>query len=407
MSEKNSRSAIRYRGLTAAEVENSRRLHGENLLAPPEREPWYKQFLAKFDDPVIRILIIAALISTATGGLVEGAGIVIAVLLATGLSFLNEFRAEKEFDILNKVSDDTPVKVIRDGEFRQIPKRELVVGDILFLENGEEAPADGKVLEAVNLQIDQSKLTGESDPAVKISEADAAAQAPGEETYPPFLVLRGTAAVEGYGYLEITAVGAGTEIGRTAVAASEKSDTETPLNRQLGQLGKLIGLVGFMIAAITFSALVFGGIVSGSLVQSAAQWTVSGLLLVAILVALIQVWLPIVCDGIGLIRGRSPLPAGLQNKGFRSWLVFLLAGIAIAGAGLGIMALAGTLPEALREWIAPEALPKFVTFFMENAGSPFSATTRIVASIKSYFRFFSSHSTMHPTSQLKCIQYFN
>ena len=364
MSEKNSRSAIRYRGLTAAEVENSRRLHGENLLAPPEREPWYKQFLAKFDDPVIRILIIAALISTATGGLVEGAGIVIAVLLATGLSFLNEFRAEKEFDILNKVSDDTPVKVIRDGEFRQIPKRELVVGDILFLENGEEAPADGKVLEAVNLQIDQSKLTGESDPAVKISEADAAVQAPGEETYPPFLVLRGTAAVEGYGYLEITAVGAGTEIGRTAVAASEKSDTETPLNRQLGQLGKLIGLVGFMIAAITFSALVFGGIVSGSLVQSAAQWTVSGLLLVAILVALIQVWLPIVCDGIGLIRGRSPLPAGLQNKGFRSWLVFLLAGIAIAGAGLGIMALAGTLPEAVREWIAPEALPKFVTFFM-------------------------------------------
>lgn len=119
-----------------------------------------------------------------------------------------------------------------------------------------------------------------------------------------------------------------------------------------------------MIAAITFSALVFGGIVSGSLVQSAAQWTVSGLLLVAILVALIQVWLPIVCDGIGLIRGRSPLPAGLQNKGFRSWLVFLLAGIAIAGAGLGIMALAGTLPEAVREWIAPEALPKFVTFFM-------------------------------------------
>ncbi|MBS1370691.1 MAG: calcium-translocating P-type ATPase, PMCA-type [Lentisphaeria bacterium] len=364
MNETSSRSAVRYRGLSGSEVEASRREHGENLMAPPEREPWYRQFLAKFDDPVIRILIIAALISMVTGGWVEGIGIVIAVLLATGLAFLNEFRAEKEFDILNKVNDDTPVKVIRDGEFRQIPKRELVVGDILFLENGEEAPADGKVLEAVNLQIDQSKLTGESDPVVKLTEEAAARGSHGEETYPPFLVLRGTAAVEGYGYLEITAVGANTEIGRTAVAASEKSDTETPLNRQLGQLGKLIGLVGFTIAAITFSALVFDGIVSRELMQSAAQWTVSGLLLAAILVTLIQVWLPIICDGIELVKGRSPLPAFLRNKGFRSWLIFLFAGIVIAGAGLGIMALAGTLPGSVGEWIAPDALPKFVTFFM-------------------------------------------
>ena len=318
-----------HKGLTQAEVIRSREQHGRNLLTPAKRKSLWALFFEKFSDPVIRILLVAAFLSLGIGFIhnefAETIGIFCAIFLATGVAFWFEYDAMRKFDLLNSTNDDTPVKVIRDGEFRQIPKRELVVGDILFLENGEEAPADGKVLEAVNLQIDQSKLTGESDPAVKISEADAAAQAPGEETYPPFLVLRGTAAVEGYGYLEITAVGAGTEIGRTAVAASEKSDTETPLNRQLGQLGKLIGLVGFMIAAITFSALVFGGIVSGSLVQSAAQWTVSGLLLVAILVALIQVWLPIVCDGIGLIRGRSPLPAGLQNKGFRSWLVFLLA----------------------------------------------------------------------------------
>lgn len=364
MNEKNSHNTVRYRGLSAAEVEASRREHGENLMAPPEREPWYRQFLAKFNDPVIRILIIAAVISMVTGGWVEGAGIIIAVLLATGLSFLNEFRAEKEFDILNKVNDDTPVKVIRDGEFRQIPKRELVVGDILFLENGEEAPADGKVLEAVNLQIDQSRLTGESDPVVKMTEEDAAREDHPEETYPASLVLRGTTAVDGYGYLEITAVGANTEIGRTAVAATEKNETETPLNRQLANLGKLIGVVGFTIAAITFIALVVEGIVTGKIVQNMAQWTVSGILLVGILVALTQVWLPVICDGIELAKGRSILPKFMSNKGFLSWILFILAGAVIVGAGLGIMALAGSLPDSIREWIAPEALPKFVTFFM-------------------------------------------
>ena len=358
------RSEIRYRGLSAAEAEASRREHGENLLAPPEREPWYKQFFGKFNDPVIRILIIAALISAATGGWVEGLGILIAILLATGLAFLNEFRAGKEFDILNKVNDDTPVKVIRDGGFRQIPKRELVVGDILFLESGEEAPADGKVLEAVNLQIDQSKLTGESDPAVKISERDAAGKAVGEDTYPPFLVLRGTAAVEGYGYLEITAVGAATEIGKTAIAAAVQNDSDTPLNRQLGRLGKLIGVVGFLVAAITFSAMTAEGILHGTLVQTAAQWTVSALLLAAILIALAQVWLPVLGDGLELLRGSSPLPAGLRKPGLRNQLLYLLAAGAVLGLGLGVMALAGVLPGSIHAWIAPEALPRFITFFM-------------------------------------------
>ncbi len=364
MKSSNSRSDVRYRGLAPAEVETSRREHGENLLAPPEREPWYQLFLEKFNDPVIRILIIAALISGATGGWIEGLGIIVAILLATGLAFLNEYRAGKEFDILNKVNDDTPVKVIRAGEFQQIPKRELVVDDILFLESGEEAPADGKVLEAVNFQIDQSKLTGESDPVVKMSEADAAHHEAGEETYPSDLVLRGTAVAEGYGYLKISAVGASTEIGKTAVAAAEKSETETPLNRQLAQLGKLIGLVGFAVAAVTFSALVIQSVFKGTLVQSVAQWTVSGLLLAAILTALIQVWLPVICDGLELHKGRSFLPSFMKKNAIRNQLLFLFAAILILGIGLGAMMMAGTLPDSIRDWISPEALPKFVTFFM-------------------------------------------
>ena len=220
------------------------------------------------------------------------------------------------------------------------------------------------MLEAVNLQIDQSRLTGESDPVVKMTEEEATRDDHPEETYPATLVLRGTTAVDGYGYLEITAVGANTEIGRTAVAAAEKSDTETPLNRQLSKLGKLIGVVGFTIAAITFIALVTEGIFAKKLVQNAAQWTVSGILMIGILVALTQVWLPVICDAVELVKGRSPLPKFLRSKGFLSWILFIVAGAVIAGAGLGIMAMTGTLPDTVREWIAPEALPKFITFFM-------------------------------------------
>ena len=167
------KTTVRYTGLTEEEVLKSRREFGENRLSPPKRQPWWKLLLAKFDDPVIRILIIAALISISTGEWLEGTGIILAILLATVLSFLNEFKAEKEFDILNRTSDDVPVKVIRDSNFQTIPKLDLVVGDILFVELGEEVPADGAVLEAVNLQVDQSKLTGESDPVRKISVEDA------------------------------------------------------------------------------------------------------------------------------------------------------------------------------------------------------------------------------------------
>ena len=154
-------------GLSPEEVLESRRLHGENVLLPPPREAWWRQLLRKFDDPIIRILVIAALLAILTGQGVEAMGILVAIFLATVLALVNELQAEKEFDILNQVNQDTPVKVLRQGGLREIPRREVVVGDLVVLDQGEEVPADLEILEASGLTLDQSRLTGESIPVEK------------------------------------------------------------------------------------------------------------------------------------------------------------------------------------------------------------------------------------------------
>ena len=164
-------SSSRLSGLTQSGVEQSRRLHGANILTPCKPDPWWKLYFEKFDDPVIRILMIAGVIAivagAADGHFVEGIGIIIAVLLATALAFLNEYKANQEFDILNKVNDEVPVKVLRDGAYCTVPRRDIVVGDFVLLELREEIPADGSVLEGVRLQVEESKFTGESLPVTK------------------------------------------------------------------------------------------------------------------------------------------------------------------------------------------------------------------------------------------------
>ena len=137
-------------GLTEKEIAESRASHGDNLLTPPQRKPWWRLFLKKFDDPVIRILIIAAALAVGVGAVegqyLDGVGIIIAIFLATSLAFANEYRANREFDVLNKVNEETPVKIVRNGKPAAIPRKDLVVNDILLLEIGEEVPADGDVL---------------------------------------------------------------------------------------------------------------------------------------------------------------------------------------------------------------------------------------------------------------------
>ncbi|MDE5795847.1 MAG: haloacid dehalogenase, partial [Muribaculaceae bacterium] len=162
-----------YEGLSPAQVEESRRKHGVNILTPPEKEPLWKRFLEKFGDPLIIILLIAGVLSIGIScyeywGLDEGPGvffepigIFIAILLATGLAFIFELKADKEFSLLNQVNDDEPVQVIRQGGATTVPRKDVVVGDIVVLNTGEEVPADGELLEATSLNIDESTLTGE------------------------------------------------------------------------------------------------------------------------------------------------------------------------------------------------------------------------------------------------------
>ncbi|MDR2612067.1 MAG: cation-translocating P-type ATPase [Deltaproteobacteria bacterium] len=245
-------------GLTPAEVEESRRLHGANVLTPPPRDPWWRLYLEKFEDPIIRILLVAAVVAILAGFIegqfAEGIGIVIAVLLATTLGFINEYKAGQEFDILNRVSDDEAVKVVRSGVYTSVPKRDLVVGDVCALEQGEEIPADGEVLSSVSFQVNEASLTGESLPVTKRPREEAGAS----ETalaYPRWQVLRGTFVSDGHALVRVGSVGDASEIGRTARSAAEETETVTPLNRQLGRLGQLIGVCAFAIAFAIFVVL--------------------------------------------------------------------------------------------------------------------------------------------------------
>ncbi|MBO8482459.1 MAG: calcium-translocating P-type ATPase, PMCA-type [Muribaculum sp.] len=248
-----------YKGLTPEEVEASRAEHGSNILTPPKRRPVWLQFLDKFKDPIIRILLIALLFSFGVSAyhyfaegaganvFFEPAGILVAILLATLVGFILELRANKAFDVLNKVNDDTPVKVYRSGELVEVPKKDVVVGDIVLLETGEEVPADGELLEAVSLSVNESTLTGEPI-ARKGVEADTPQGL--EATYPYHHVMKGTTVSEGRGVIRVFAVGDATEYGKVYVASQIDSSTRTPLNQQLDRLSKVISIASYVIAGL-------------------------------------------------------------------------------------------------------------------------------------------------------------
>ncbi len=253
-----------YTGLTDAEVSASRLNNGINILTPPAKKPLWKRFLEKFRDPLIIILMIAGVLSICIScyefwGLGEGSGvffepcgIFIAILLATGLAFFFEQKADKEFALLNQINDDEPVQVIRNGCVTQITRQDVVVGDIVILNTGEEVPADGELLETVSLNIDESTLTGEpichktTDPARFDKDA----------TFPGNHAMRGTKIMEGHGVMRVFAVGDKTENGKVFEAAQIDDSVKTPLNEQLDRLGKLISRVSYAFA----SAIIAGRI---------------------------------------------------------------------------------------------------------------------------------------------------
>ena len=243
-------------GLTDSEVLQSREKNGVNLLTPPKRPSLWKLYLEKFEDPVVRILLVAAvfslIISIIENEYAETIGIIAAILLATGIGFFFEYDANKKFDLLNAVNEETLVKVIRNGKIQEIPRKDVVVGDIVVLETGEEIPADGELIEAISLQVNESNLTGEPVINKTIIKADFDEEA----TYASNRVMRGTTVVDGHGMMKVLQVGDATEIGKVARQSTEQSGEPTPLNIQLTKLAKLIGKIGFTVAAATFIVFV-------------------------------------------------------------------------------------------------------------------------------------------------------
>ena len=244
-------------GLSDKQVQESREKYGWNLLTPPKRPSMWKLYLEKFNDPVIRILLVAAffslVISIIEGEFAETIGIFFAIFLATGIGFYFEYDANKKFDLLNAVGEETPVTVRRNGKIQEIPRKEVVVGDIVILNTGEEIPADGTLLEAISLQVNESTLTGE----LMVNKTTDEASFDDEATYPSNEVMRGTTVTDGHGTMQVNKVGDATEIGKVATQATEQSSEETPLNIQLSKLAKFIEKVGFTIAILTF--LIFTG----------------------------------------------------------------------------------------------------------------------------------------------------
>lgn len=241
-----------HAGLTDEQVRQNRETYGVNLLTPPKRPSLWKLYWEKFEDPVVRVLLVAAvfslIISIIENEYAETLGIFFAIFLATGIGFYFEYDANKKFDLLNAVNEETLVKVIRNGKIHEIPRKDVVVGDIVILQTGEEVPADGELLEAISLQLNESNLTGEP----MVEKTVVTENFDSEATYPSNMVMRGTTVVDGHGMMKVLKVGDATEIGKVAKQSTEQSGEPTPLNLQLTKLAGFIGKVGFSVAGITF-----------------------------------------------------------------------------------------------------------------------------------------------------------
>lgn len=248
-------------GLTETEVIKSRQEHGINVLTPTKKKSLFRCFLEKFRDPLIIILLVAGALSICislyeyfcldegTTVFFEPTGIFMAIILATGLAFIFEAKADREFAILNQVNDEEAVRVIRDGNTIEIPKRDVVVGDIVILNTGDEVPADGQLLEAVTLTMDESTLTGEPACHKTVNPDDFDPEA----TYKSDYVLRGTKVMEGHGIFKVDKVGDATENGKVFHEAQIDSSVKTPLNEQLDRLGKLVSKMSYIVGGLVIA----------------------------------------------------------------------------------------------------------------------------------------------------------
>lgn len=236
-------------GLTDEQVKQSREQHGKNVLTPPQRTSLWKLYLDKYRDPIIQILLVAAFVSLILAfiekNFMETIGIFVAVFLATTVGFYFERDAAKKFNLLTALSEEQPVKVRRNGKVMEIPRHDVVVGDVVLVEVGDEVPADGELIVCNDLQINESTLTGEP-------VTEKSLEGGGDGAYPRNIILRSTMVMNGRGEFGVTAVGDATEIGKVAKKSTEQTSVETPLHMQLDKLAKMISKVGSVVSVAAF-----------------------------------------------------------------------------------------------------------------------------------------------------------
>ena len=383
-----------FEGLTDAQVLESRQKYGTNILTPPKKDSLWKLFGEKFKDPIIRILLIAAFlsfgiavfehISSGESHYAETIGIFCAVLLSTGVAFWFEMDANKKFDVLNQVNDDVPIKVIRNSKVIEVPKQDIVVGDMVVLETGDEVPADGELLIAISMQIDESCLTGEPiiEKTIQIEEFDK------EATYPSNWVMRGTKVMDGRGTFEVKRVGDSTEYGQVAVKSTEITNEATPLAIQLDGLAKLIGFVGLLLGSLTFIVLFVKDIFGEGISYSWGQLGLLGAVIISALVAMTRIWMPIVTDGLSLIKKKDMSSEAIDNSGWIKWISLAIIVFAVL-AGIGW--LLGVNPLVSESWIDIETAGKILGYFMVAVtlivvtvpeGLPMSVTLSLALSMR-------------------------
>ncbi|HON54268.1 MAG TPA: calcium-translocating P-type ATPase, PMCA-type [Bacteroidales bacterium] len=396
-----------HSGLSISEVEESRKKFGSNVLTPPKRDPLWKLFLLKFNDPIIRILLVAAFLSLGISFVhnefVETIGIFCAIFLATGVSFWFEMDASKKFDILNQVNDETLVKVIRDGNIREVPKKDIVVGDIILLDTGEEVPADATLIEAVSLSVNESTLTGE--PVIEKSVDPAMFD--DEATYPTNNIYRGTTIVDGHCIARVFAVGDSTEYGKVAQKSAEKNPEETPLNRQLDKLAKFVGFAGFVLAVMTFAMLFVKDMFLGNVNYSFSEIFLLVSVITGVVIAITKIWIPAIYDGLSVLGAKVTTPALVRESDWSRWVTFGISTTVILMA-LGYL-IFGVDPSDANQWISIDTASRILNYFMVSVtlivvampeGLPMSVTLSLAMSMKRMLQTNNLVRKMHATETM-------
>ncbi len=399
---------MKHRGLTQQEVEISRAKHGENIITPPKQESLWKLFIEKFEDPIIRILLIAAalslVISISHNEYAETIGIVAAIMLATGVGFYFEYDAQRKFDMLNAIGDETPVRVMRDGKVTEVAKREIVVGDIIILETGDEIPADAKLLESMSLNVNESTLTGE----LIIRKTTVESEFSKTATYPSNMIYRSTTIMEGSAVAQVISIGDSTEFGKVAIASSVKVEEKTPLTKQLDGLAQMIGVAAFTIALVVFNALLFSDLFAHGKSYAPGQIELLMLSLLSLFIAIAKVWIPTLKDAISIATKRE-VTLKIESIG---WFMWLVMGLGVMIAGSGVIYLMGINPLSASSWIDGDMVASILNHFMVAVtlivvavpeGLPMSVTLSLALNMKRMLKSNNLVRKMHASETMGAI----